>query len=47
MCDVNTRLAQAMAEDLRNHPTAPPGFWHRLIVGVADLITFSPWRTEA
>jgi hypothetical protein len=47
MCDINPRLAAAMVEDLRRHPAPPAGFWHRLIVGIADLITFSPRRTEA
>lgn len=47
MCDVNTRLAAAIAEDMRNRPAPSPGFWHRLIVGIGELITFSPWRHEA
>jgi hypothetical protein len=43
MCDVNARLAAAMAEDLAHRPPAPPSFWHRLF----SLLSQSSWRIEA
>jgi hypothetical protein len=47
MCDLNVRLAQAMAEDLRNRPLPAPNFWRRLMVGIGEIISLTALRHEA
>ncbi|MDR3523664.1 MAG: hypothetical protein P4L66_06130 [Acetobacteraceae bacterium] len=47
MCDINTRLAQAMAEDLRHRrPMSRLSLWQRLLSSLAEMVHQSPWRME-